>query len=139
MEFQSPFCGSSIRMPSDDQFSGSRHPGRQNIKYSRYQSTRNQTGRGFLQKWPKHSDNLHRFSSTKNPSLTPFSGRRTACGSTQKGVARLEDEATTVGIPKGRRQIELKSRSNAGGRCKTLGHAPPPCRRPSKYIRDGSN
>ena len=48
--------------------------------------------------------------------MTPFSGRRTACGSTQKGVARLEDEATTVGIPKGRRQIELKSHANAGGR-----------------------
>ena len=74
-----------------------------------------------------------------NPSLTPFSGRRTACGSTQKGVARLEDEATTVGIPKGRRQIELKCRCNLGGRCKTLGHAPPRCRRPSKHVRDGSN
>ena len=72
-------------------------------------------------------------------SLTPFSGRRTACGSTQKGVTRLEDEVTTVGIPKGRRQIELKSHANAGGRAKLSRIHPPWCRRPSKYIRDGSN
>ena len=55
---RTPFCGSSILMTSDEQFSGFRRRRRQNINSGRDHSTWNPTGSGFLHKWPEPAQNV---------------------------------------------------------------------------------